>query len=269
VVALLAGTACASQPVAKPIPSATATQSLAGRYIVSTGTGALAVATALTKAYSAAHPEVTFVFIDPGSVAISTQQVADGTADLAFSSRDLAPAEQHGLTQLPVGLSGTAVIVNPANPVTGLSKDQLQMIFSGTTRDWSAVGGAGGHIDVITREASKATRVTFDEYVFGSAPPPYANDAKLVSDIDTMLKTVRADPAAIGVATLDARTIGDPSVRVLAVDGVAATKDNLANRTYRMRRPLLLIYPEHARPAVRGFVDFVRSPDGQAITATF
>jgi ABC-type phosphate transport system substrate-binding protein len=36
-----------------------------------------------------------------------------------------------------------------------------------------------------------------------------------------------------------------------------------------MRRPLLLIYPEHARPAVRGFVDFVRSPDGQAITATF
>jgi phosphate transport system substrate-binding protein len=85
-----------------------------------------------------------------------------------------------------------------------------------------------------------------------------------------MVKTVGADPSAIGIATLDARTLGDSRVRLLAVDGVAATKDNLANGTYRIRRPLLLVYSEGtARPAVRGFVEFVRSPEGQAITATF
>src|SRR5438309_41232 len=105
-----------------------ATAPAGGRYVVSTGTGALAVATALTTAYTARHPGVTFTFDDPGSTAIGTQQVADGTAALAFSSRDLAAEEQHGLAIVPVGLSGTAVIVNPANPVRGLSKDQLRDI---------------------------------------------------------------------------------------------------------------------------------------------
>jgi phosphate transport system substrate-binding protein len=256
-------TACAA-PAAAP-----ASGTLGGRYIVSTGTGALAVATALTKAYSTKHPAVTFTFDDPGSTAIGTQQVADGTAALAFSSRDLAPDEQHGLAIVAVGLSGTAVIVNPANPVRGLSKDQLKAIFSGSVTDWSVVGGTAGPIHVVARDVGKATRLAFDDYVFGGAGH-YTPAAAIVPDIDTMVRAVAADRGAIGMATLDARTAGETSIRPIAVDGVAATKENLANGTYRIRRPLLLIFNDRsAAPAIRDFVDFVRGPEGQAITSTF
>ena len=70
--------------------------------------------------------------------------------------------------------------------------------------------------------------------------------------------------------SLDDRTLADPQLRLLSIDGAPATKEALQNGTYPVRRPLYLIYPRDAaklRPGVRAFLDFVAGPEGQRILA--
>jgi ABC-type phosphate transport system substrate-binding protein len=55
---------------------------------------------------------------------------------------------------------------------------------------------------------------------------------------------------------------------MLAIDGVPATRATVADGTYKVLRPLYLIYnpdPAKVKPAIRTFLDWVRSSDGQQV----
>ena len=53
--------------------------------------------------------------------------------------------------------------MNAANPIKGLTKKQVEQIFTGEVADWSAVGGAGGKISIYTRNTSSGTYSDFKE----------------------------------------------------------------------------------------------------------
>ncbi len=60
--------------------------------------------------------------------------------------------------------------------------------------------------------------------------------------------------------------LGDKRIRAVAIDGVAATKENISAGTYPVIRPLFLVYnPKKVKPAIAAFVDFVSSADGRHI----
>ena len=64
------------------------------------------------------------------------------------------------------------------------------------------------------------------------------------------------------------RTLADQQIRLVALDGVAPTADNLASGKYPVRRPLYLTYLKDGakvKPAIKAFLDFVRTPEGQQI----
>ena len=56
-----------------------------------------------------------------------------------------------------------AVIVNKDNPITSLTKRQVEQIFTGDVNDWSAVGGNSGPISIYTRNTSSGTYQDFKE----------------------------------------------------------------------------------------------------------
>src|SRR5712691_8856857 len=130
-VALLVA-ACGGGAAAPPSSSG---PSLAGRYRVSSGGGALALVQALTKAYSEKHPSVLWDIENVGSDA-AIASVAGGEADLGAISRELQPAEIGKIATISLGAAGTAVAVNAANPLTALTKDQIRGIFAGQIKDW-------------------------------------------------------------------------------------------------------------------------------------
>ncbi len=228
----------------------------------------MAAVTALSTAFSRQHPGVTFVLDDIGSdggVTLTSQ----GTVDLGMISRDLKGAERDQVETLPVGLSGTGIIVNAANPVHGLSKAQARDVFSGAIADWAALGGPAGHIHTFTREPDASTRSAFEGYVFGGKGP-YAPDTVVLNDLEAMLNAVTGFREAVGIATLSAETLKHPGVRFLAIDGIEPTRENLQAGSYPMRRPLYVVYRrEHLKPATAAFLEFVRSPEGQRIVARF
>ena len=62
-------------------------------------------------------------------------------APITVISRDLKEEElAEGLTPVKIAMDGIAVIVNEANPVTGLTTEQIRNIFLGNTTNWSELG---------------------------------------------------------------------------------------------------------------------------------
>ena len=263
--ALVVGTSVACGGSAKPAPTP---DPLAGLYTATGGGGALAAVQALTKRFSDLHPGVNWQVDETGSDA-GINLAAAGQVDFGFVSRALTAAESPKLKTLNIGLSGTGVIVNSANPLKNLTKDQVRRIFSGEIKNWSEVGWEDLEIKVFIREANAATRTTFESYFFGGRAT-YTKDASEVFELEQTLKAVGSFRASIGMATSSSRTANEPTVHLLSIDNIFPSPENLVNGSYKIGRPLMIVFlPDESKlkPAVRAFLDFVRSPEGQAVAA--
>ncbi|MEY8309358.1 substrate-binding domain-containing protein [Erysipelotrichaceae bacterium 51-3] len=81
--------------------------------------------------------EISVLQTDSSTGASSTAQ---GVYDLGMLSRQLNDEEKsQSLTSTPIAQDGIALIVSQDNPVDGLSKSQVQEIYSGAITDWSAL----------------------------------------------------------------------------------------------------------------------------------
>lgn len=247
-----------------------ATDPLNGNFTASGGGGALAQMQALTKRFNELHPRVKFDLENVGSDA-ATPLVDTGQVDLGFVSRELLADEKAKIGSISLGVTGTGIAVNASNPIKGLTRDEVRRIYTGEIKDWSAVGGPPGPIKVLLREVSAATRQNFEEGIFGKAKPTYLPALITASSNAEMIDDLSGFTGGIGILTVSSRAV-DPRVKLIALDGVAPTNENVVNGTFPIRRPLYLVYPADKtkmKPAVAAFVEFVGSPDGQKILSGF
>jgi phosphate transport system substrate-binding protein len=204
----------------------------------------------------ASHAGVAINVQGGGSTA-GVRAAETGAAQIGMSSRHLKDSES-ALHQVTIALDGIAIIVNAANPVSGLSRAQVAAIFSGDVRRWSAVGGPDREIHFVTREEGSGTRGAFEEMVMGKreiAPRALVQDSN-----GAVREIVASDPDALGYISLG---LIDRRVRALAVDGVAPTHDTILAKRYAVVRPFLFLTRAEPKGEVRAFVDYVLGPDGQ------
>jgi phosphate transport system substrate-binding protein len=250
-------------------PSAPTADPLAGRYTASGGGGALAAVNALTKRFAELHPGVVWQIDETGSDA-GVNLATSGSIDFGFTSRALSTAEATKLGSVAIGLAGTSVIVNSANAIKDLTKEQVKQIFSGQLTSWKQLGGEDLDIKVFIREANAATRSSFESFFFGGKAT-YPKDATEVFELEQTLKAVGSFKASIGMATASNRTATESTVKLIAIDGIAPTPENLLNGRYKIGRPLLIVYPSDEsklRPGMKAFLEWVRSAEGQRVAAS-
>jgi len=239
---------------------------MVGRYRVSGGGGTIPILTTLTARFSELHPGVLWDIENVGSDA-AIASVKSAEADLGGVSREMTAAEKQAVGTLTIGLSGTAVVVNAANPIASLTKEQIRAIFAGDIKDWSQVGGPAGEIKAFVREPTAATRQIFDEYIFGGKPA-YRPDYTPVDSADQTTKAITSFKDAISMLTITDATLKDARIRLVPIGGVAPTMDNLQSGTYPMRRPLYVVFNasrDKLKPAISAFIDFTKSPEGQKL----
>jgi phosphate transport system substrate-binding protein len=256
---------------ASPIQGKPTEDPLAGTFVIKGGGGAIDSVRALTSAFSKLHPTVIWQgFDDVGSDA-GVKLSLDGSVDIGYISRDLKAAEKGTVETLSIGASGTGVGVNSANTVKALTKDQVAKIFTGQISDWKDVGGSAGKIRVLLREPESATRSAFESYFFGSTKPVYSKDAIEVFQIDETLKAIGSFKDAIGMMTMNATSFSSASMHLLTIDNIEATRENLTNGKYPIRRPLFFVYNPDAsklKPTIKAFIDWLKGPDGQKVIAS-
>ncbi|HEV8671984.1 MAG TPA: substrate-binding domain-containing protein [Candidatus Limnocylindria bacterium] len=235
------------------------------------GTGAaLESLTALAVRFQLRHPGVVFKLEDVGADT-SVALVANGDSDFGFLSRDLKTDEKSKLTAIPYAGTGTGLAVNPANAVTGLTTEQVRKIYTGEITDWSQVGGKPGDIRPLVRESGSSTRASFEAYFFGGKPT-YGKNVIEVVESGSTYQALRDFKGAIAMVTIQKTTAEDSTLRLLSLDGIAATTRNVNSGAYPVRRPIILTVhadPGRTKPAVAAFFEFIKTAEGQEILAGF
>jgi len=160
-----------------------------------------------------------------------------------------------------IGYDALGVFLNSKNPVKGLSKAQLKAIFTGAIVNWKDVGGPNLPIVPCTEPlaSGRNTLGVFQSVVLDDAPFAKVREA---ADPADCLSFVAGNPGAITFATV---AYAIPGVRSLPVDGVDATPAHVIDSTYLLSRPLLLVTRGQPTGRAAAFLEFMLSPDGQAI----
>jgi phosphate transport system substrate-binding protein len=227
----------ATEPPAEPVSLKTAGS-----------TSVAPVMEALVELYTAAHSNVE-ITVEQGGSGVGVTSAVEGTVDFGMASRNLKDDEKTAnpdLRATVLCLDGVAVVINSANTVEELSKEQVKKIYLGEITDWSGVGGPAGKINLYTRDAASGTRGAFQELFLGK------NDAGEELEIDeTICASVFDSTGAVASAVEgDAMGIGYISlgvvheyagVKAVKVDGVEATVDNVINGTYKYFRNFNLL----------------------------
>ena len=128
---------------------------------------------------------------------------------------------------------------------------------------------AGGAITVVSREDGSGTRGAFIE-LFGIEEKNEAGEkidmttdmAEITNSTAVMMTTVAGNTSAIGYVSLGSL---DDSVKVLEIDGVQATVDNIKNGTYAVARPFNIATGAEVTEAAQDFINFIMSAEGQAV----
>lgn len=174
-------------------------------------------------------------------------------------SRSLSAAEQD-LTGHVIALDGVGVMLNSANQVTSLTKDQLIRIYTGVITNWSDVGGSEGKITVVNKAEGRSTLELFLGYTGLKTPQIKAHI--IIGDNEQGIKTVAGNPRAIGYVSIGSAEFAESSgvkVKLLSAEKVKATTTNIANRSYPLSRPLLLVTKKDASPLAQAFIEFAKS----------
>ena len=235
---------------------------LSGTISMSGSTSMQKLAQALAEAFSAKYPGVTVTPEFTGSSA-GIEAVTSGTVDIGNSSRNLTDSEKEaGVVENIVAIDGIAVITNKETNVADLTKQQLTDIYTGTTANWSDLGGESEAIVVIGREAGSGTRGAFEELLGVEDKCKYANE---LDSTGAVLAKVASTPGAIGYVSLD---VVDDTVTAMKLEGVEPTAENIKAGDYFLCRPFVMATKgeiSQQSEAVQALFDYLKSDEGKAL----
>lgn len=253
--------ACGSSETAATETEA-ATADLSGTITMAGSTSMEKLANAAAESFMAKYPGVTVTAEFTGSSA-GIESVTEGSVDIGNSSRALKDEEKAaGVVENIVAIDGIAVVVDPANTVTDLTKDQLISIYTGETKNWSELGGEDAPIVVVGREASSGTRGAFEELLEIENACVYASE---LDSTGAVIAKVASTPGAIGYVSLDAI---DDSVVALSLEGVAATAENIKAGNYFLSRPFVMATMgeiSEQSEAVQAWFEYLASDEGKEV----
>ena len=215
------------------------------------------------------------ITVTGGGSGVGIAALIDGEVNIASASREMTDdeiksAEAKGINPVKTTIAsdGITVIVNPSNPVSNLTFDQLRGIYNGSISNWKEVGGTDAQISVISRDSSSGTYKDFQKDVLqGDEYRPDALTQPATGGIVTEVSQNTNAIGYIGFAYLDSS-----SVKALSLDKgngpVTPTSEAILNGSYPLSRSLYFYTNGEPSGLTKEFTDFVLSEKGQSIVST-
>ena len=191
-----------------------------------------------------------------------------------IKGKEIDLAQQKGINpyEIKVALDGLAVVVNPKNPVSKLTLDQLAQIFTGKITNWKELGGQDARIVILSREVNSGTHVYFKEHVLRKNDPhskeEFAPSALLLPSSQAIADEIAGNPAAIGYYGMGYISSKQKALLVAkdaTSEYVASIIENVISGKYPISRPLFVYTNGEPQGRVKKFVDFMLSREGQEI----
>ena len=225
------------------------------------------------------HPKINIAVSGPGSGA-GIAALINGTTDICQASRtikqqEIDQAKANGVEpyEIQVATDALSEVVNPSNPVSELTIEQLSAIYTGKIINWKEVGGKDATIVAIARDTNSGTHVFFKEHVVQMSGLPsadksleYGSKILLLPSTEEGVSEVAKNPNAIFYPGLGYVT---GEVKPLAIkqtadsEGVLPSVSTALDGTYPIARPLLYYTNGEPTGTIKSFIDYCLSPEGQ------
>ncbi|MGG3891108.1 phosphate ABC transporter substrate-binding protein [Metabacillus fastidiosus] len=189
----------------------------------------------------------------------------NGVSEIGMSSRDLKEEEKkNGLKESIIAYDGIVVVTHPSNKVQDLTMEQVKEIFTGKVTNWKELGGDDMEIVVVSREDGSGSRDAFQEIVDYTSGE-LVRTAIVASGNGNIKTTVATNKHAVGFISFE---YIDDSISTIDINGVEATAENVLQQKYSLSRPFLFVYKEeYLNDQGQKFIDYILSPEGQAIVS--
>lgn len=219
------------------------------------------------------------VTVTGGGSGVGISALLDGTTDVAMASRSIKFSERmklkkshKELREAVVAYDALAVVVNPDNPVSNLTRQQLEDIFRGKITNWSQVrdrvtGKRGENLKIIvySRETSSGTYEFFKTSVLKEKN--YMAGVLSMPATGAVIQSVSQTRGAIGYVGM---AYVNRRVKALNVsyDGKNFVYPNMGTgrrRAYPIIRELYYYYTADKAKTVMPFINYLLSDEGQKI----
>jgi len=213
------------------------------------------------------------ITVTGGGSGVGISALIENSTDIAMASRKMKLSEKMKITEgkktvveTVVAYDALAVIVNPNNAVSQLTREQLEGIFTGKIKNWKEVGGENMPIVVYGRESSSGTYDFFKEHVLNNKN--YAPSVMSMPATGAIVQSVSQTKGAIGYVGF-AYIENNIKALKISFDGgkkfVAPSSKAAKDKSYPISRPLYFYSLASSAKLIKPFIDFILSPEGQKI----
>ena len=238
------------------------------------------LALAWAEKYQSLHPEVS-IAVTGGGTGTGVAALINKTTDIANASRqikeeEVEEAKGNGVAPMEhtIARDAIAVIVNPNNPVSQLTMQQISDIYSGKINNWSKIGGEDRPIVRLSREVNSGTHVYFLETVvrLGNSDNKifFSTDTLLLPSSEGIIAEVRQNPNAIGYDGLGYVPHDLKMIAIAPEEGQPYILPSIAtvnDKTYPIARDLYMYTNGAPNGALQEYLDWIISPEAQQIVA--
>lgn len=209
------------------------------------------------------------VTVTGGGTGVGIAALIDGEVDIATASREMktdeikaAKAKGINPKKYTIAYDGVAIIVNPRNPVSELTFEQLRGIYNGSISNWKDVNGDNRPVAVIARDSSSGTYQDFKNDVLQG--DEYRPDALTQPATGGVVSEVSQNPNAIGYIGI---AYVNNDVKVLSLNkgngSVSPSAESILSGAYPLSRSLYFYTKGEPSGLTKEFIDFVISKKGQ------
>jgi len=213
------------------------------------------------------------ITVEPKSTREAIAALFNQEARLAVTTREfttqedsLALANKIKPVSYKFAIEAVGFVLNPANPDTQMTMENLARVLSGEAKDWRQVGKGRGAILVVLRNEN------FGDYEFVKkeilVEKNYTKDVYKVNNTQQVLETVAKEKWAIGIVPM--AWLND-TVKPLALKRTGEDKfskpdmEGIHFRTYPVQRFLYFYHRGEAEKLASGFITYVTSTEGQKV----
>ena len=225
------------------------------------------------------------VSVIDGGIGAGINELKEGLIDVSISGRLMRADEKEGVTarrgkaasEFAIGYDVLGICVNPANPIGEISIEQLREIYKadGSITKWEQLGTGGltGAIELFGRDNKSDVYEFFETTVLGKDNKGNDNRFRATVAVESSSRVIADNVAGRkGSIAYDGVVFNDPQkVKWLAISrktggpAVLPEIDEIHADNYPLARYLYLHTVGEPSGVIKEFVDFVLSPDGQAL----
>ena len=193
-----------------------------------------------------------------------------GSCRFALLQPDGTPESSEDVRMIHVAWDALAVVVNKDNPIDDISLKELTDIFQGKIVNWQEIGGPDRPVQLLVREGTiSGVGRLFRQLVLNNLTYEYPKSASFFASSGPLERNLQKRKSlAAGIAITGISSAKKTKLKVLTIDGVGPTPENIARGDYPLFRPLYLVIDKNADVEAKKFVLFVLGEEGQEIIAS-